>query len=259
MPNAVIVAPEEQKQLPPTKPKKRKVKWPIFIIGILPWTFAIYQCQKTQILNIDTASKGLTAGMNAYEKTKEQSADEVYQSYYDSSYHYAEKKNHVSNQTLITITKVEEINQLEVLEVSQNTVETESSENNASGTFTWLSMTGSAVYVVNLNTAEYVIDQQRSSVIVRIPKPTFEYRPIEEVEELITNTKHHLQNGSIKEGETITQDLIKKGNEEIRSELKANQENLPKAKESAVSLITSLVKQANPEIPNLQVIVEFMD
>ena len=113
--------------------------------------------------------------------------------------------------------------------------------------------------IVNLNTAEYVIDQQRSSVIVRIPKPTFEYRPIEEVEELITNTKHHLQNGSIKEGETITQDLIKKGNEEIRSELKANQENLPKAKESAVSLITSLVKQANPEIPNLQVIVEFMD
>lgn len=263
MPNAVLIAQEKQKQLPPTKPKKKKngIASIVFSLLIISFSFiiAFHFINTGDEIMLDTASKGYSAGKEAYENAKTQAAEEVYQNYYDSSYTYAERKNHVSNLTLITITQVEKINQLEVLKVSKNTVVVENSSDNASGTFSWLSLTGSAVYVVNLDMAEYLIDQHRSTVIVRIPKPTFEYQSINEIDNLTTHTKKKINNGSINEGETIAQNLINKGNEELLSELQADQDSPQKAKESAVSLITSLVKQANPEIPNLQVTVEFMD
>lgn len=160
---------------------------------------------------------------------------------------------------MITIEKIEEVNNLEVLEVRRNTVVVESSDNNDSGTFSWLSMTGSAVYVVNLDMAEYLIDQRRSSVTIRVPKPVFEYRQIDKIVNLATHTEKKLKNGSIAEGEEIAQKLIKEGNETIRAELQADQESPQKAQEAAVKMITSLVRQTNPEVHDLHVNVEFME
>lgn len=266
MANAVLTEPKSQKKTSPQPTKKKgNSAWGIVILIVLIGVCAalgimVYSKHNAGADSINNAKEsGLAAGMTAYENAKVQAANEVYQAYYDSSYSYAEKKHHVSNHVLINIEEVTEVNRLDVLEASYNTVAVENSKDNDSGTFSWLSMTGSAVYYVNLDTAEYIIDQPRSTVIVRLSKPAFEYRQIDEIDELATHTKHKVLNGSVADGSSIANDLIQKGNDEIQSELAGNQENPIKAQEAAKVLITSLVKQANPEIHDLHVSVEFME
>lgn len=101
MPNAVIIAPEDQKQITSSKQKRRKDGFMVMLFSILIsaalFTTAYFLSKTGDTILLDTAAKGIAAGMDAYEKSKEQTAGEVYQSYYDNSYAYAEKKNHVSN------------------------------------------------------------------------------------------------------------------------------------------------------------------
>ena len=262
MTNAVIMEREKKKASPVKAPKKKKSNG--FVIGLtiagvcIGGTAGVLAYKKWSNANdlvVASATAGYEAGMEAYESAKNQAASEVYQEYYDNSYYYAEKKNHVSNNVLITIDSVEEINRLEVLEVSANTVVTEESSNS----FAWFSFTGSAVYYVDLNTADYIIDQQRSTVVVRLSKPVLDYRGLNEVENLMSKTKSILSNGSIANGEKIADSLIKKGDEQIQKELQEEQDNPQKAKEAAISFITSLVMQTNPDVPDIHVVVEFME
>ena len=66
-------------------------------------------------------------------------------------------------------------------------------------------------------------------------------------------------NGSISEGVHMTVDMLNEAVYKIKKSLMSNQYIYENAQSVAVSMITNLVKELNPDIPNLIVEVEFMD
>ena len=229
----------------------------LIIIAAGIWTFLNVKDGNDQ--EAAAAQEAIPVGFSAYHEAEEQTASEVYLQYYKASAQNAEHAYHVSSYEEISIERLEELNDLDVLEVSQTEVVIEDSANNDSGTFCWLSVTGSAVYQVNMDMAEILADDARGAVTVRIPAPQLAYRGLDEVEELATHTQYtFFNNGSIAEGTAIADELIKEGDRKVYEALCADQDSPERAKASAQALIRSLVKEANPDIPDLAVEVEVM-
>lgn len=204
---------------------------------------------------------GIKAGAEAltvhYENAYSGEKDKAYQDMYHNAFEKAEKKYHVSNRGVISIKNLEEISRLEVIKANDVEFIIEDRDENSGKITAWLEVTGEGTFVIDLQAAEFIIDDEHQYVLVRVPYPTL-------ADISITDTQKRFfeddwKNGSYREGVELAQKQRNEASVCIQKSLMANQYVYLNAKSVAESMIQNLVKQFNPDIPELKVEVEFMD
>ena len=228
---------------------KKKVTQIVVLIVLMAVTavlvIAAVLCYKS------TVSRGLKAAEAAFTDAKNAAAEQTYQLYYQSSFDRAEKKYHVANEAVINITDVKEVAKLEVLEVSI----TEYSIIDTS----WLEVPVSGVYTVDLQAGEYLVDQQRGMVTIRLPLPQLEHADIDDANVTKLLFRNDFWNDSLSVGADMHQQQRLEAYEKARSEMTTNPAYYESAEKSARILIENLVREINRDVPGLAVEIEFME
>lgn len=218
--------------------------------------------------------EGTAAAAASFQSAKAQSADEAYRHFYDKSYTAAEKAHHVSNRVSITVGKLREEQKLEVLRVSDVAYETPRPKDQswfnsmiagitgifASDVVSWLEVPGSGVFTVNLQAGEFIMDDARQYVLIRLPAPELTEFAIdyENVELLLFEEGGAFKN-SAKYGVDKAMEQLQSAELTMMQNLNNNQEFYKRAREAAEQMLVNLVRQLNPALPELTVEVEFID
>lgn len=194
---------------------------------------------------------------DSYRTAYNSEKSDAYEALYQNAYDRAKQKYHVSNTVVISIANITESEKLEVLKANHVEFITVDREDNSDNITAWIEVSGTGVFVVDLQVAEFIVDNAHRYVCVRIPYP--------ELSEVSINTmsrklfKDGILKGSISDGVHLTVDMINEAQYRIRKALMSNQYIQENAETVAASMITNLVKELNPDIPNLSVEVEFID
>ena len=168
-----------------------------------------------------------------------------------------ERKYHVSNRITIGIGNISANQKLEVLRVSDVEFIIVEGGNNDNNITSWLEIPGDGVYTVDLKGAEYIVDEENSYVLVRVPNPELDHVSIdyENVKKLLF--KNDILNDSYSVGAELAKEMLDQGDLLIRKEFSSNQNYYKNAQDSAVSSIQYIVKQFNRDVEDLVVDVEF--
>ena len=232
-----------------TKRKKTGVLICVVLILIMATTAII--------LFQDVIAKGADALFDsysaAYESEKEAAYQALYQKYYDS----AEAEYHVRNRATIHIGNITETAKLEVLKVSDVEFIVDDSNLFEGGITSWLEVPGEGTYVVDLKAAEFIVDNERAYVLVRVPYPELENVKIDYSNVNKILFKDDVFDGSYKQGEELAKKQLGEADLLIKKEFASNERFYLNAQEAAISTIRCLVLQLNPEVENLVVDVEF--
>lgn len=191
----------------------------------------------------------------AYESTKDTTVEEKRQELWNKGYAKGEAENHTRNQGTISIVEVRETANLEVMKVSDVVYVIDDDK----GTQSWLKATGMGVYTVNLAAGEYLIDDERQYVLVRVPRPELATVNLDETEPLLIKDNKISFNGSVSKGEDLAQTQRAEAQMKLTEDIESNQTFYQNAEESAKTLIESLVRKFNPKVEDLKVDVEFFD
>lgn len=203
---------------------------------------------------VKTGASALASGyLTSYETEKEAAYEEKYEDYKTS----AEEKYHVSNRVSIYIGGLEETQKLEVLKVSDVEFMIVNEEDNQDKLTSWLEVPGEGTFVVDLKAGEYIVDNERAHVLVRVPYPELtsvkiDYKNVDKI-----LFKHGIMNKSYRVGEELARQQLNEAEVLFRKEFLSNQTFFLSARKSAGKTIEALIRQLNPEIPELTVDVEF--
>ncbi len=214
---------------------------------------------------------GASAASSTYHSQKEEVSEEIYQTFYEKSYNAAEKTHHVSNEISISIGSLREESRLEVLKVSNVAYEIRDSESENilysivdhirdRDVSSWMKVPGNGVFTVNLQTAEFIIDDDRQYVLIRLPKPELTEFTIDysNVEELYFDDKGAFKNSAMV-GVELAREQLESAELDLRAEITSNQRFYQSACDAAENILTNLVRELNPEMPELTVDIEFME
>lgn len=223
---------------------------------------------------MDTFSIGTSAAIDSFDEAKDEAMNEAYQVFYDMSYDAAEKSHHVSNNVSISIGDLQEEQKLEVLKVSDVTYETPEPKDegwfdaliaNITGIFnaevvSWLEVPGNGVFTVNLQAGEFIIDEDRQYVLIRVPNPELTEFSIdyENVELLLFEEGGAFKN-SAKYGVEKAMEQLQSAELTMMQKVNNNQEFYKRARESTEKMLVNLVRELNPQLPDLVVEIEFID
>ena len=192
---------------------------------------------------------GMNAAKKAYSDAFDDESQKAYDAIYQLAYNQTEASYHVSNRATIAIGPIKEKMSLETLSVDEVVYE------QADESF--FEVHGTGIFTVNLQTAEYIIDDDRSYILVRLPEPTlseFTIRP-EHTRKLIENGKWL---STPQTGVAIASDMLKRAENDIKASIMNNQQYYRYAKESAVSVLTKLIQKINRGVEDLTIEIEFM-
>ena len=223
--------------------KAIKINW--FIIG------SILVIVASAILIAISSRTTLKSFNQAVEAEKEKTSQKMH----DVAYDYAEEEYHVSNDMTIIMTDIQEKASLEVLQVTDTEVVIEKDDKN--GIEEWYEFSGKGVYTVDLKNAEYIVDNKHKTVTVRIASPELTNVTIvdEETEKLFSANKGG--NDTYSDGVTLEINAKKEGEKLIKNEFN-KKIYFEKAQESAEQTIAGLVYEFNPNVTDINVIVEFV-
>jgi|GEM_PF-2127977 len=201
-----------------------------------------------------------------YESTKNETIQSIYNDYYDKSYEKAEKTHHVKNEVTINITSLKETSKLEVIKVNDIDYEIWDNEDESliekitpsKKVQSWLEVPGKAVYTVDLQASEIIVDNERRYVLLRIPRPeitefTIDYENVN----ILELDGGDMQNVNM--GADTAREQLKSAEQTIKHNISTNQRFYKSAEASSVTILTNLVKDLNADISDLTVEVEFMD
>ena len=245
-----VMAAQSPKKKTAKKKKARKPKYlTIGIIAFFLVVFCVY-------LLLDTIRTGATSLIEHYKAAYEQERDITYDSFYQSAFERAEQNYHLSNTAVISIESLEECGKLEVMKANCVEFITEDRDSNSGNITAWLEVSGEGTFVVDLEAAEFIVNQEYSYVLARIPCPELTNITI------LDTTKRWFSddwwNGSYSEGVDLA---IKQRNEaslQIQKSLMSNVYIYSNAQEAAEQMLIQLIKQINTDIPDLTVEVEFI-
>jgi len=224
-------------------------------------TVSIIMCIVLAAVSAFLMVSGLNVGADAladsYSNAYATEKDAAYDYLYEGARDRAEKEYHVTNTAVITIGSFEESEKLEVLKANHVEFVTEDRDENSGNVTAWLEVTGEGTFVVDLKAAEFIVDNAHHYVLVRIPYP-------ELTNITITDTtkrwfRDDLANGSYSQGVDLALKQRNEASLQIHKALMSNQYIYENAQKVATSMLINLVKQFNPDIPDLTVEVEFMD
>lgn len=205
---------------------------------------------------ISSVNAGAEVLAQSYANAKDQAREKTKEKIYQDNYEAAEEKHHASNRVTIFLDNIEETKKLEVLNVYDvEYVIVEDEKNNIA----WLEVPGKGVYVIDLETAEFSIDQVRKYVLVRVAYPELENVEIDKakIQKLLFEKDGFMKNGNYKEGEELAQQMLDEAFIMIENEFLSNESFFQNAQEAARTSITNLVLQWNPDVEGLKVEVDF--
>lgn len=200
---------------------------------------------------------GANALMDSYHNTYNSEKEDAYQKQYEKYFDKAEKEHHVRNRISINIGNLREIANLEVLKVSDVEYIIEKSDNNKEKITSWIEVPGEGIYIVNLQAAEFLIDDERSFIRVRAPYPeltniTIDYKNVQKL-----LFKNALLDNSYSVGEDLAREQLRTADILIKKEFASNQNFYLNAQKAAKSSIEYLIRQLNPSVSDLDVEIEF--
>lgn len=201
--------------------------------------------------------EGAKATAASYAAAYDREKENTYQKLYEKYYQLAEREYHVSNRVAVEIGGLREMAALEVMSVSDIEYILEDSEDNDKGITSWLEVPGQGTYVVDLQAAEFVVDDERDYVLTRVPYPELTNVSINYAGVKKLFFANNILNDSYNVGEDLARRQLSQADVLIKKAFASNQYFYLSAQEAAVSTIQCLVKELNPEIPELTVEVEF--
>lgn len=209
------------------------------------------------LLFVDSFRAGIQAIPDNYKDAYAAEKDAAYDRQYEKSYQKAEEKYHTHNAISVSIEDIEEVAKLEVLQLYDTEYEIETTDDNDANTELWLKIPGEGCYTVNLQAAEFIIDEDREYVLVRIPYPELSNITIdvENAETLLVESG--VFNRDYSTGEDLVTKHLVSAQTKIKKAFESDQRSYKSAQEAARRAVTSLVKQLNPTVTNLAVDVEF--
>lgn len=210
------------------------------------------------------ATKFVSALGESYRQASDKVAKETYDRFYENSFNTAQAKNHVKNQVSISVGSLREDTELQVLKVQD--VEY------AFGTLSnkeekWLRAKGSAIFTVNLAASEFLVDDARQYVLVRIPKPeagSFDLKEPDDIspkqnKSFVDQITGIFAGDSTVEGAHLHDKLRSEAYAKLQKTVASSPDFYQVAKDNAIITITNIIKGLNPDIPNLKVEVEFFE
>ena len=217
----------------------------------------------------DTLAVGVNAVGTAFSQSKTEETEAAYQSFYNKGYEEGEKAHHVSNHATISIGNLRETQELEVLAVSEVSYQETKPEENAGfqmpwesdkGLITWLEIPGNGVFTVDLQAGEFIIDPIRQLVLIRIPGPELAHFTLdyESVNILYFEESGILKN-TAKCGIDTAKELLQSAEFDLIKSVTNNQDLHKRARKATEVMLTTLVQQLNPHLPELTVEVEFLN
>ena len=241
----------------PKKPATKKLKFKkgtgtvICIVLMIVMVAAALMLFQNVIFN---GAEALADGYNAaFVSEKEAAYQALYQKYYDK----AEAEHHVANRASIYIGNIKETEKLEVLKVSDVEFIVEDSGDNSGNITSWLEVPGAGTYVVDLSAAEFIVDNDRAHVSVRLPYPELTNVAIDYSNVKKILFKDDVFNGSYKQGEELAMKQLGQGDLLIKKEFASNEHFYLNAQEAAISTIQCLIRELNPKVEDLTIDVEF--
>lgn len=195
---------------------------------------------------------------DTYAEQKQAAHDRVYEGFYDHAFDYAERKYHVANRISVSLGDIRETANLRVLEVSDVEYIVENEADNEDGITAWLEVPGNGFFSVDLQASEFLVDTERREVVVRIPEPvlsdfTIDYQ---NVNRLYFNNRGG--NDSIAVGEELARRQCREAYSELHTAFMSDPKYIESARRSAETIITNLIKQLNPDVADLKVMIEYM-
>ncbi len=225
------------------------------ILWILIWGMA-----GTGVLLMRNAmQRGAESAEAAYERTKKETAETVYEKFYGMYYKLAERENHVRNTAVIRIEGSRERTTLEVLKAYDVAFIAEEPQDNDENITVWLEVPGEAAFAVDLSVSEFLADNIRGCVIVRAPAPEITMCAIDNGNIQRLYWDNDWRNDSISRGEALARRHEKEADRLLREAFGSNRDFARSAEDAAENLLTDLVRSWNPDIPDLQVVVEFVE
>lgn len=229
--------------------KKKKLSvsqmlfWALFVVLAAAIGVGLYFFFQTKPLDMK----------NAYSAGRQ----EAYDKYFQMAFDYAEEKNHVSNYGTINIENVREMSRLEVLKVSDTEFVIEDAKDNDQNITSWIEVRGMGIFTVDLTLAQFVVDSSRGYVMVRAPWPELTECRVEDTGKQLW--KNDWNNDKIGDGVRLSQAQLGKGQKLLEESMRSSRRFYDAAMKSAEWMIELLVRQWNPQIPDLEIKVEFAD
>ena len=113
---------------------------------------------------------------------------------------------------------------------------------------------------MDLQNTEFILDEQRQTVLVRIPSPVIDPVLIQQDDDDVLYTSDAgLFNNSSDIGNQLILSMTQKAQQNMTAKARSNPEYYAQAKTSAKKTITQLIKNLNPDLSDLTVEVEFTD
>ena len=244
-------------QFPSKTPPRRKRAKTNILNTVAPFAGAAIMFVIAVFLLRSVIGKGAEALTDSFNASLASERDAAYQEQYRKYYDAAEAANHVKNRGSIYIGDITETEVLEVLKVSDVEFIVEDSKDNAGNVTSWLEVPGEGTYVVNLKAAEFIVDNERASVLVRLPYPELTNISIDYSNVKKILFKDDVFNGSYKQGEDLAMKQLNEAELLIKKEFASNEHFYLNAQEAAVSTIECFVREMNPDIEDISVTVEF--
>lgn len=124
----------------------------------------------------------------------------------------------------------------------------------------WIRFNGIGTFTVDLQNTEFILDEQRQTVLVRIPSPVIDPVLIQQDDDDVLYTSDAgLFNNSSDIGNQLILSMTQKAQQNMTAKARSNPEYYAQAKTSAKKTITQLIKNLNPDLSDLTVEVEFTD
>lgn len=193
----------------------------------------------------------------AYQDVYKVEKNAAYQEAYVRYQSAAEEKYHVRNRVSIYIGNLQEEQKLEVLKVNDVEFIIENKEDNKENIISWLEVPGEGTFVVDLKAGEYIVDEERASVLVRVPYPELTNVKIDYANVQKILFQNDIFDDSIKIGEELAKNQLDIADALIRKEFASNENFYLNAQHAARHTIEGVIKQLNPDVPGLTVEVEF--
>ena len=236
---------------------KKQTSWIVWTV-ILAMVLLILVVTSVLIVKSSIVN-GVSNAIGSFEDTYARAKDDTYKTIRDKAYAIAEKRNHVSNKVSISMGDIKSKASLKVLHVSDVVYVITDAEDTPSGTAAWLKVTGSGDYKVNLLAAEYIIDNNRQYVLIRVPRPQLDSDNIDigQCDNIYFSENKWSSSNSVKSGEELARNQLNEAKMKIQEDFLANENYSKMAEKTARSMIEALIKGFNPEIDNIRIDVEF--
>ena len=250
-------SPEKKRQISKKGKKNRNQRPNIVFISAATVIVGI-------LLNLFLVNIGITNGarnlFGTFLDTKNRVASETEKDITDDLTKRAENATHTANRVDLNISNIRETAALEIMEVCDVEYIVEKPTDNSHNYERWAKTSGRAIYTVNLEESEFLVDNLRKTVYIRIPKIEYKIVDLKTIPLLIHDGLNlELDWTSLSAiGAEIALKQENQGEEKVRKEFDTNPQYIAEAKNAAKEVLTQLVKGLNPNHKDeITVIVEF--